>query len=211
MNTGPWRGLAFFPEWTTLPGKPPKVFAMNPEPAVAFSHVGLFVTDIERMVDFYSRILGLVVSDRETLPEGVEVAFLTGDPREHHQLVFATGRPADLAFNLIQQLSFRVASLPKLRALYEALTKEPVVNLGPIFHGNAISAYFRDPEGNRLELFLDTPWHVPQPFRVPLELGTTDDALWALVETEARQQPGFMTRAQWSEGIASQLAQRAQP
>ncbi len=105
---------------------------MNPEPAVAFSHVGLFVTDIERMVDFYSRILGLVVSDRETLPEGVEVAFLTGDSREHHQLVFATGRPADLAFNLIQQLSFRVASLPKLRALYEALTKEPVVNLGPI-------------------------------------------------------------------------------
>jgi len=172
---------------------------------VAFSHVGLFVTDLERMVDFYSRILGLVVSDRETTAEGVQIAFLTGDPREHHQIVLASGRPAELNFNLIQQLSFRVDSLATLRALYDALVREPVTNLGPVSHGNAISCYFRDPEGNRLELFVDTPWHVPQPFRVPLELGRSDADLWDLVEAHARQQPGFVLRTEWRDRMAARL------
>ena len=50
---------------------------------LSFSHVGLFVTDLEKMVDFYTRHLGLVVSDREKRPDGSEIAFMTGDPREH--------------------------------------------------------------------------------------------------------------------------------
>ena len=32
--------------------------------SLAFSHVGLYVTDIDKMVDFYTRFLGFVVSDR---------------------------------------------------------------------------------------------------------------------------------------------------
>ena len=30
-------------------------------------------------------------------------------------------------------------------------------------HGNTLSIYFNDPEGNGLEVFWDTPWHVAQP------------------------------------------------
>ena len=33
---------------------------------LSFSHIGLFVTDLPKMVDFYTRILGLVVSDRDS-------------------------------------------------------------------------------------------------------------------------------------------------
>ena len=33
----------------------------------------------------------------------------------------------------------------------------------PVTHGNAVSVYFKDPEGNGIEIFCDTPWHVPQP------------------------------------------------
>jgi catechol-2,3-dioxygenase len=108
------------------------------------------------MVDFYTRVIGLVVSDRDLTKDRREIAFMTLDPREHHQVVFATGRPADLAYNLIQQLSFRAESLAALREMYVALKREPIVELAPISHGNAISAYFRDPEGNRLEVFVDT-------------------------------------------------------
>ena len=143
---------------------------------LSFSHVGLFVTDLEKMVDFYTRHIGLVVSDREKRPDGSEIAFMTGDPREHHQVVFASGRPADLQYNMIQQISFRAPSLSALREVYGKLLKEPIVELGPVTHGNAISCYFRDPEGNRLEVFIDMPWHVPQPFRIPLEMGRSDDA-----------------------------------
>ena len=128
---------------------------------LSFSHVDLFVTHLEKMVDFYTRHIGLVVSDREKRPDGSEIAFLTGDPREHHQVVFASGRPADLPYNMIQQISFRAQSLSALREVYNKLLKEPIVELGPVTHGNAISCYFRDPEGNRLEVFIDMPWHVP--------------------------------------------------
>ncbi len=172
---------------------------------LSFSHVGVFVTDLDKMVDFYTRVLGMVVSDRDSRPDGFKMAFLTGDPKEHHQVVFATGRPADLPYNMIQQISFRAPSLGALREIYNKLTKEPIVELGPVTHGNAISAYFRDPEGNRLEVFIDMPWHVPQPFRIPLEMGKSDEEILSLVEDSVRGTPGFVSRAEWSAGIAEKL------
>jgi catechol 2,3-dioxygenase-like lactoylglutathione lyase family enzyme len=35
--------------------------------------MGVFVTDIQKMVDFYTRVLGLVVSDRDVRKDGVEI------------------------------------------------------------------------------------------------------------------------------------------
>ena len=164
---------------------------------LSFSHVGVFVTDLEKMVDFYTRVLGLVVSDRDRTKDGREIAFLTLDPREHHQVVFATGRPADLAYNMIQQLSFRADSLSSLRETYVALKREPIVELGPISHGNAISAYFRDPEGNRLEVFIDTKWHVPQPCAEPVDLMKSNDEIMAFVDRQVAALPGAALRADW--------------
>jgi catechol 2,3-dioxygenase-like lactoylglutathione lyase family enzyme len=164
---------------------------------LSFSHVGVFVTDLEKMVDFYTRVLGLVVSDRDRTKDGREIAFLTLDPREHHQVVFATGRPADLAYNMIQQLSFRADSLSSLRETYVALKHEPIVELGPISHGNAISAYFRDPEGNRLEVFIDTKWHVPQPCAEPVDLMKSNDEIMAFVDRQVAALPGAAPRADW--------------
>jgi catechol 2,3-dioxygenase-like lactoylglutathione lyase family enzyme len=175
--------------------------------SLSFSHVGLFVTDLDKMVDFYTKHLGLVISDREKREDGTEIAFMTGDPREHHQVVFASGRPADLQYNMIQQISFRAPSLGQLREVYNKLLKEPITELGPVTHGNAISAYFRDPEGNRLEVFIDMPWHVPQPFRLPLELGRSDEELLTFVEESVRTQPGFVSRAEWSAGMAKKIEQ----
>ena len=37
---------------------------MTTLPTVSFSHFGLYVTDLPRMEDFYTRVLGLLVSDR---------------------------------------------------------------------------------------------------------------------------------------------------
>ncbi len=164
---------------------------------LSFSHIGVFVTDLAKMVDFYTRVLGLVVSDRAVRNDGGEIAFMTLDPREHHQVVFASGRPANLAYNMIQQLSFRADSLAALRDTYVALKREPIVELGPISHGNAISAYFRDPEGNRLEVFIDTKWHVPQPCAAPVDLTQSDDQIMAFVERQIAALPGVSERADW--------------
>jgi catechol-2,3-dioxygenase len=179
--------------------------------SLAFSHVGIHVTDIERMAAFYTRVLRFVVSDRGTTSQGGEIVFMTRDPAEHHQFVIASGRPADLPYNLINQLSFRVDSLETLRELHGELQREPDVKiLGPITHGNALSVYFLDPEGNRVEFLIDTPWHVPQPFRVPVDLSLPDDQLWATIEKKVRATPGFKPMAEWKAEIGKKIEKATQ-
>ena len=60
-----------------------------------------------------------------------------------------------------------------------------------ITHGNALSVYFRDPEKNRVELLIDTPWYVPQPYRVPYDIMLPDAEVWAAVEKQVRAVPDF--------------------
>ena len=177
--------------------------------SLTLSHVGIFVTDINRMVDFYTRFLGFAVSDRGPNPAG-EIVFLTRDPREHHQLVMASGRPAELQYNVINQISLRVDSLDTLRELYVGLKDEPVEILGPISHGNALSVYFRDPEKNRVELLIDTPWYVPQPHRVAVDIMRPDDEVWAWIEKECRSTPGFKSRKEWMVEVERKIAQATQ-
>ena len=174
--------------------------------SIAFSHVGIYVTNLDRMVDFYTRFLGFVVSDRGTSSGEHGIVFMTRDPSEHHQLVMAAGRPADTPFNVVNQISFRVDSLRTLRELHAGLKNEPVTILGPVTHGNALSVYFLDPEGNRIELLIDTPWYVPQPMRIPVDLSLPDDQLWAWIEERIRTMPGFKPRAEWQADIAQKLA-----
>jgi len=174
--------------------------------SLTFSHVGVFVTDMDPMVDFYTGFLGFAVSDRGGREAGGEICFMTRDAREHHQLVFATGRPDDLPFNTINQLSFRVDSLATLRELHAGLCSRGMDEIRPITHGNALSVYFRDPENNRVELLIDTPWYVPQPYRVPIDLSLSDEALWADIEKQVTGLPGFMSQADWKRGIEERIA-----
>ena len=179
-------------------------------PDLTFSHFGIFVHDLDRMVDFYTRVLGFTVSDRGNLetPRGMmQLAFLTRDPREHHQIVMATGRPGELPFNSVNQISFRMADFAGLREMHRRLEQEQVGELAPVSHGNALSVYFRDPEGNRIELFVDTPWYVQQPLRVPMDMKLSDAEIWAWAEREARKQPGFKPVEEWRSELKARLRQ----
>jgi catechol 2,3-dioxygenase-like lactoylglutathione lyase family enzyme len=168
-------------------------------PDLRFSHFGFFVRDMTRMEDFYVRVLGLTVTDRGDLG-AMRLTFMSRDPEEHHQVVLVTGRPDGsngAHFNPINQISFRVADVAALRALHRRLRAEDAADLVAVTHGNAISIYFRDPEGNRLEVFFDTPWYCRQPLREPVDLEQPDDALMAQAERIARATPDFKPRAQW--------------
>ena len=175
--------------------------------ALTLSHCGIFVTDMAKMVDFYSGFLGFAVSDRGETSTGGEIVFMTRDPREHHQFVLASGRPAEISFNIVNQLSFRVDSLETLRELQRGLKNEHAAELGPVSHGNALSVYLSDPEGNRVELLIDTPWYVPQPCRLPADLSLPDDELWAKLERDARALPGFKSRAAWMADVEQKIAE----
>ena len=177
-------------------------------PRISFSHFGLYVTDLAKMEDFYTRFMGFTVTDRGPLAASgrvVNLVFLSRDPREHHQIVLASGRPAELPFNVVNQLSFRIDGLADLRVLYQRLQHEPVSEISPVSHGNALSVYFRDPESNRVELFVDTPWYVTQPVRIPFDFAQSDEALMRWTEETASKLPGFRSVAEWERETAKRM------
>lgn len=177
--------------------------------SLTLTHVGIYVANMARMVDFYTRVVGFAVSDRgPRTGGGGEIVFLTRDPGEHHQFVLASGRPADLGFNIVNQLSFLVDGLATLKTLHREISAEPdVEDIGPVSHGNALSAYFLDPEKNRIEFYMHTPWHVPQPHRMPIDLSLPDAELWAVVEKRVRATPGFKLREEWIAEMKGRIAQ----
>ena len=165
--------------------------------SLVFSHMGFYVRDLERMARFYKDVLCFTETDRGDLGP-VQLVFLSRDPAEHHQIVLASGRPADLAFSVINQISLRVPDLATLRLVRDRVAADTdVTELVCATHGNAVSIYFRDPEGNRLEVFMDMPWYCEQPLREPIDLDQPDAAILARAEAIARSRPKFQPRAQW--------------
>ncbi len=181
-------------------------------PNLMFSHFGFAVSDMAKMEDFYTRVLGFTVTDRGDAA-GMELVFLSRDPADHHQVVLVSGRPADLPPNpfhpqfgsVINQISFRVGSLAGLRDMLAILERENVANIMPVNHGIAWSIYCHDPDGNNLKLFVDTDWYFPQPFLAPLDLSQTDEAITAETEALCRVQEGFEPYPDWRKRFAARM------
>jgi len=172
---------------------------------LTFSHMGMYVSDIARMERFYTRVLEFTVTDRGQLagPSGpMSLVFLSRDPDEHHQIVLASGRPEEPGFNVINQISLKADSLSTLKQMHRRIQDEGLKDITPVTHGNALSIYVRDPEGNRLELYVDLPWYVSQPMRVPVDLTPPDEEIMAVAEAHARSLPGFRPRSVWRAEMA---------
>lgn len=85
------------------------------------------------------------------------VAFLTFDD-DHHRLVIwsdaeTTQRPPDAAG--VDHICFELSSFGALADEYERLSREGIVPTLPVNHRFTTSLYYRDPEGNELELSVD--------------------------------------------------------
>ena len=170
--------------------------------SLVFSHMGFYVRDLARMARFYKEVMCFFQTDSGDLGP-VQLIFLSRDTSEHHQIILATGRPADLPFNVINQISLRVPDLATLREMQRRVAADPdVTDLLSASHGNAISLYFRDPEGNRLEVFMDMPWYCEQPLREPIDLSQSDEAVIQSAENLVRSRPKFRSRAQWQAEMA---------
>lgn len=184
-------------------GSPP------PPPPLSFSHFGILARDTKALSEFYVRVLGFTVTDRGDLPGNMSLVFLSRDPTEHHQIVLCSGRP-DGGVNTVNQISLRADKLESLREIHRAIQREAgVTEIFPVTHGNAVSLYFKDPEGNRIECFVDAPFYCEQPQRVAVDLSKSDEEIMAMVEAHARSQPKFKTRAAWVEEMRALMAAQA--
>lgn len=162
------------------------------------SHFGIQVRDIDGMTDFYTSVFGMRLTD-----QGVgrtfrtRLHFLSASPAQHHQLVLAQGRPAD-APSTVMQMSFKVGKLDDLRGIRSRALALGATQMRGLNHGNALSIYFLDPEENTVEVYLDTPWYVPQPHGDPLDLDQPDEQIWAETEALCRADPAFEPVETWS-------------
>jgi catechol-2,3-dioxygenase len=137
-------------------------------------HIGLYVRDVERMSRFYQDVMGLVVTKRDP---GGRAVFLSTDPAaSDHEIVVMAGRPSGEDPHLIQQISWRLASLADLRRFHARLVGEGYRIDRVLNHGSAVGCYFFDPEGNRTEVFWRQPDDCWVPTGEPVDLATMDDS-----------------------------------
>jgi catechol 2,3-dioxygenase len=184
-------------------------------PNLMFSHMGISVTDLDCMTDFYTRMLGFTITDRGDAA-GLKLVFLSRDPADHHQIVLATGRPKVLPDNTanrmygvsINQISFKMGSIDDLRDIKKRFEAEQLKTF-PANHGIAWSVYAPDPEGNNLEFFVDSDWYFPQPFLEPLDLTKTDTEILSETQALCIKQEGYEPYANWRQKVAKRMTRFA--
>jgi len=177
-------------------------------PELKLRHMGMYVWNLEMMSDFYQEVLGFLVTDKGFVRDH-HVVFLSRDPRSHHQLVMETGRPpgSGAGFGL-QQISFQVNALEDLRVMFRLVEgRTDVTAIKAVDHGNSWSLYFWDPEENRIEIYLDTPWHISQPYLEPLDLSLNDGEIHKITEGRVKEDSTAMTMQDWRKQMEARLGQ----
>ena len=169
----------------------------------------LYVHDVARMIDFYTNTLGFEVTDRGPLG-AAEIVFMSQNANDHHQVAFITGRDKPDPSNSVHHMAFRSGgTLDELKALKKALEADAqVTQIMPLTHGNAWSVYFRDPEFNGVEVFIDTPWHVRQPQGQPLDLEKSNDEIVEATRAHFSKEPEFGPIDDFYSRRAEHLTQR---
>ncbi len=161
---------------------------------LSWSHAVLNVRDEKKILDFYTGTLGFVVSDRGPIaPNGPDIIFMSQDKDEHHQLAVVTSREDEAPSNSLNHLAFRIETFNDLKQVKSNLESVNTQFL-PLSHGNTLSLYFADPEGNGLEVFWDTPWHVSQPEGTVWDADLNEADALAWVEETFKDREVFVKR-----------------
>lgn len=119
-------------------------------------HTMLRVGDLERSVDFYTRLLGMTEMRRRDVPEGRYTLVFVGYGDESGQAVLeltynygVAGYEMGGAFgHMAIGVPDVKATCDRLRAEGVKITREP----GPVKFGTTIIAFVEDPDGYKIEL-----------------------------------------------------------
>ena len=119
---------------------------------VKFAHVVRRTSRFDAMLSWYQTVLGAEIVHSDGM-----LAFLTYDD-EHHRIAIATipglEDPPPLAAGT-DHVAFSHADLGDLLYTYARLRREGIEPYWCINHGPTTSMYYRDPDGNRVELQVD--------------------------------------------------------
>ena len=123
-------------------------------------------------------------------------------------MALVSGRPKDIRFNHINQISFRVASVEDLQAIWRKVKDEPASRPAADGSRQRLVALFRDPEGNRLEVFCDTDWYISQPCLEDLDLSQPAGRNLGQVRRVLPNSLGFRPIAEYQAELAEKMGLR---
>ena len=105
------------------------------------------------MVDWYANVL-----QAEVAYENATLAFLWYDEQNHRLVIITRPGTVERSPNSagLDHLAFTYANLKELVATYERLKASDVRPQRAIDHGSSTSFYYLDPDGNQVELKVDT-------------------------------------------------------
>ena len=173
----------------------------------SLNHVGIQVIDMAVMSDFYTSFFGFVITDRRDDPNPIQ--FMTRSPDEHHQILLAWGREPG-SKSTVAQISFLMEDFAQLRALHEkAQADRRIPKIWTLDHGNSWTVYFHDPEGNTIECYVHTPWHVSQPYGTPIDFSLSDEEIYRRTEAASLTNPTYMTAEAYRQQLVERLAAAA--
>lgn len=126
-------------------------------PELGIGHVHLKVSDLERSIAFYRDVIGLEVTQRY----GRGAAFLAAGGYHHHiglnTWESQGGKPPPRGHTGLYHIAFLYPDRAALgRAVARALAHDVTLD-GAADHGVSEAVYFRDPDGNGIELYRDRP------------------------------------------------------
>jgi catechol-2,3-dioxygenase len=117
------------------------------------AHLVLQTTQLPVMRDWYLRVL-----DAHIVYENEFLSFMTFD-EEHHRLGIVQLPPSATPRNSttvgLAHSAYTFANLESLLAKYEELEEAGIQPHVPVQHGPTTSLYYRDPDGNMVELQID--------------------------------------------------------
>jgi catechol 2,3-dioxygenase len=117
-------------------------------------HVVLYVTNLERVANFYHDTLGF-----HEIQRMVGAAVFSSGRTHHEMLLLEVGGEPVMHTQLkpgLYHIGFKVAdSTEELKAVYQELKEKGVQIIGTADHTVTHSIYILDPDGNELELYAD--------------------------------------------------------
>jgi lactoylglutathione lyase len=132
------------------------------DPKFRVLHTMMRVKDLDKSIDFYSRLLGMHLLKKLEYPEGkFTLAFLGYGPEETHAVIELTYNwdrdvPYDLG-NGYGHIALGVRNIHEICAELEANGAPIPRPAGPMKHGTTVIAFVEDPDGYKIELIdLDT-------------------------------------------------------
>lgn len=120
---------------------------------VKLAHVVLRTARFEESVRWWTTVL-----HAETRHQNEFLSFLTYDDEHHRLAIVSMPHLADNDRTTVglEHLAFTYADLDDLLATFTRLSAAGIRPIAPVNHGMTLSLYYADPDGNQVELQVDT-------------------------------------------------------